>query len=441
MAPDEARKTVVHHRDHGRAGASTLSLVGTPPARRLARRATLACLFLAAPLVSLAAASPVSSQTGSSQAASGQAPSAVRATPGPLTACWGRERIAQWPLRRQIGGLVMVGIPISSAARAAALVADLGLAGILVRGAPTAGSRAALLTIAKAQTDVPTFVAVDEEGGRVQHLRGSAGVLPSAAVMAKTMTAAQVRDLAFKHGKAMRALGFTLDFAPILDLANGNANGIGDRAWSTDPSVTAAYGLAFSQGLLDAGVFPVVKHFPGHGYANGDSHNLGVITPPIEVLRARDMVPFRQVFGQARVGVMVGHLQVPGFSDVPATLSSRLITEVLRNELHFGGLVVTDSLSMWPIRYYFSAAHAAELALRAGNDVLLYDDDPNVASVIDSLTEVVQADPTLWPRVVDANLRVLAAKGLPICTPSTTASTAATSSTVISASSTTTVVP
>ena len=321
-------------------------------------------------------------------------------------------------MRRQIGGLVMVGIPISASVRAVKLVADLGLAGILVRGTPTNANRPALQSIANARSDVPTFVAVDEEGGRVQHLRAAAGVVPSAAVMAKTMTAAQVRALAFKHGKAMRALGFNVDFAPILDLSNGNTNGIGDRAWSSDPTITAAYGLAFSQGLIDAGVFPVVKHFPGHGYASGDSHNLGVTTPPIETLRSRDLIPFKRVIDQARVGVMVGHLQVPGFSEIPATLSEKLVTDVLRNDMHFSGLVVTDSLSMWPIRYYFSAARAAELALRAGNDVLLYDDDPNVVAVIDALTNIVQADPTLWPRVLDANLRVLAAKGLPICVPS-----------------------
>ena len=313
--------------------------------------------------------------------------------------------------------MFMVGIPIDSAARARQLVADQGLAGILVRGTPSKASKAALLAIARARSDVPTFVAVDEEGGRVQHLKKAVGVLPSAAVMAATMSPVKVRALAKSHGLAMRALGFNVDFAPILDLANGNRNGIGDRAWSPDPAVTAAYGLAFSQGLLEAGIFPVVKHFPGHGHASGDSHQVGVTTPPIEQLRAADLLPFADVISKTTVGVMVGHLQVPGLGDVPATLSEKAINGVLRGDLGFRGLVVTDSLSMWPITYHFNSVKAAELALRAGNDILLYDDDPKVVSIIDGLTAVVEADPTLLPRVLDANIHVLAAKGIAPCAP------------------------
>ena len=332
-------------------------------------------------------------------------------------ACMRGEDVAAWPVRRQVAGMFMVGIPIEFAARARQLVAEQGLAGILVRGTPTKRSRAALQSIASARSDVPTFVAVDEEGGRVQHLKKAVGVMPSAAVMAATMSPTKVRALARSHGTAMRALGFNVDFAPILDLANGNGNGIGDRAWSADPAVTTAYGLAFSQGLLDAGIFPVVKHFPGHGHASGDSHQIGATTPPLEQLRAADLLPFAGVIANTTVGVMVGHLQVPGLGGVPATLSEKAIGGVLRGDLGFRGLVVTDSLSMWPITYHFSPVKAAELALRAGNDVLLYDDDPKVVTIIDGLTAVVQADPLLLARVFDANVHVLAAKGIALCAP------------------------
>ncbi|MGV0378463.1 glycoside hydrolase family 3 N-terminal domain-containing protein, partial [Corynebacterium bovis] len=160
----------------------------------------------------------------------------------------------------------------------------------------------------------PLTVSVDEEGGEVQRLAEVAGELPSARRMAATMTPEQVRALMADHGRAIRALGVTVDFAPDIDLdggADATAGVIGSRAFSPDPATVTAYATAYAQGLLDAGVTPVVKHFPGHGHASGDSHTGSVSTPPLDSI-GPDLEPFAALSRMPGVGVMVGHVQVPG---------------------------------------------------------------------------------------------------------------------------------
>jgi beta-N-acetylhexosaminidase len=304
----------------------------------------------------------------------------------------------------------MVGLDIRRSDTAARLVRTADLGGILVRGVPGADTARRLAQIREAGRERP-LIAVDEEGGRVQHLRGIVGSIPSARTMAKTMTPAQVTAVARRHAEAMRALGFTMVFAPVLDLQGPANNGIGDRAFSADPAVVARYGSAFAEGFVQAGITPVLKHFPGHGNATGDSHYAGVSTPPLAELRARDIAPFAQVTRSMPVGVMTAHLNVPGADGLPASVSPAITDRVLRRELGFDGLVVTDSLSMHPIRYHWNRARAAQLALGAGADLLLFDDLPNVADIVTALVASARSDPYMAFRLVESNLRILAAKG------------------------------
>jgi beta-N-acetylhexosaminidase len=315
-----------------------------------------------------------------------------------------------------MANLIVVSFKNTDLLKAQNLVKTFGLGGVLVRGTPRQADGPALRKLRDIRTEMPTFVAVDEEGGRVQHLKKAIGPLPSALVMAKTKTAEQIRLMAKKHAVAMRALGFNVDFGPVLDLYNGTGNGIGDRAFSDSPDVVATYGRAFAQGLIEGGIFPVLKHWPGGGSADGDPHNKGTTTTKrFDELKLADMVPFTTVSSALGVGMMVGHQQVPGLSDLPSSVSERAITQVLRAENRFNGLVMTDSLSMWSIQYHWPAPKAAELALRAGNDVLLFDDEPGVAQIITALTDAGNADKALAARAVDANLRILVAKGIPLC--------------------------
>lgn len=396
---------------------------------RLVRRSGVTVFLASAVALGL-----VAGEVDAAGPASSTPPAASAVAPATYpAACVSRDEIASWPARERVANLVMVGIPIKQISRAINLVRAEGVGGILVRGTPLKSDAAALRTLRDAGRRGPTFVAVDEEGGRVQHLKTAIGPLPSARVTAKTKTPAQLRTMVAAHGRAMKAMGFTMVLAPDVDLdpspgapaAGGTAssasqsavgtNGIGDRSYGSNPETVAAYGAAFAQGMLDAGVVPVLKHFPGHGRASGDSHNVGATTPSLSSIKAADLIPFARILTDSRIGVMTAHLYVPGLDSEPASLSARAITQLLRGEIGHLGLIVSDSLAMWPIRYHYAAPEAAELALRAGNDVMLFDDEPSVTAVLNDLEVAITKDKKLAERVIDSNLRVMASKGRKIC--------------------------
>lgn len=231
-------------------------------------------------------------------------------------------------------------------------------------------------------------ISVDEEGGLVQRLQGIVGTLPSAREMASTMSTEQVRGMMYDHGRKLRAIGLTVDFAPVVDLGGGediSDNAIGSRAFSADPEIASMYGWAYAQGLLDAGITPVLKHFPGHGHATGDSHLGGVTSPPLEELEKRDLVPFARLSTMPGIAVMVGHMEVPGLTEGPSSVDPaayRLLREggyskgygtaADRAAAPFNGMVFTDDLSgMKAVTDRFSPTDAVVAALVAGADQAL----------------------------------------------------------------------
>ena len=130
-------------------------------------------------------------------------------------------------------------------------------------------------------------------------------------------------NIALQRGQAMRKLGITIDFAPVVDVTDApDDTVIGDRSFGADPTAVTEYAGAYARGLRDAGLLPVLKHFPGHGHGSGDSHTGGVVTPPLADLQNNDLIPYRTLTAQAPVAVMVGHMQVPGLTGSdPASLS------------------------------------------------------------------------------------------------------------------------
>ncbi len=269
-------------------------------------------------------------------------------------------------------------------------------------------------TVARLAADgtPPPLVAVDEEGGRVQRLASVLGDLPSAREMAATLSPAQIRETARVHGEAMRALGITVDFAPVADVSSEPDEGpIGDRSFSDDPDVVIAAAGAFAAGLRDAGVLPTLKHFPGHGQASGDSHDGLVTTPPIEEMTGA-LAPFRVLADEGEVAVMTGHLDVPGLTDgEAASLSPAAVKGLLRTDLGFRGLVITDDLgAMDAIRDRYSVADAAVLAIVAGGDMVLIPAG-DVDATIRAITAAVADDRLTEARLTEAADRVLSARG------------------------------
>jgi beta-N-acetylhexosaminidase len=219
----------------------------------------------------------------------------------------------------------------------------------------------------------------DQEGGGIQRLRGAIPDLPWPSELAATNTVAQVRAKAAAWGRAMAALGVTMDLAPVLDVdarpGPSDDNPDGKRAFSGDAANVSRYGVAFMQGLRDGGIIPVVKHFPGLGGTTGNTDARPAPTKPIATLRADDLGPFRAAIAAGAPAVMVANATVPGMTTHPAGLSSAVIGTLLRGELGFSGLVVTDSLSAGAVTAVTkNLGEAAADAIESGADLVLFGD-------------------------------------------------------------------
>ncbi|WP_307433155.1 glycoside hydrolase family 3 protein [Pseudarthrobacter defluvii] len=251
----------------------------------------------------------------------------------------------------------------------------------------------------------PGIVAVDQEGGAVSRVGAPLTEWPEP----MSYGAAGNPDLTRKAGKGLAgelaALGFNLDFAPDTDVTVGPRDPtIGARSMSADPAAAATHGVAFSQGMLDAGVFPTVKHFPGHGSVTADSHlSMPVQPASIDELRARDWKPFQAAVAAGLPIVMTGHIAVPALEPgVPSSLSAPSYA-ALRG-LGFKGVAVTDALNMGAVDKQYPAGAAAVKALAAGADLLLMPSD--VAQAHASIVQALASGTLPAARLNEAAQRV-----------------------------------
>lgn len=243
--------------------------------------------------------------------------------------------------------------------------------------------------------EIPLFLSVDEEGGPVarlaNHSRFNLPRYQSARAVGDTGDPAQAYEMGSTIGSYLRRHGFNLDFAPVADVATNPRNPvIGSRAFSSDPIRAAEMAEAAARGLRERGIIPTFKHFPGHGDTSEDSHaGLAVSWRSAQQLRECEWIPF----ASAGAGdlIMVGHIAVPDITGdrTPATMSRQLVTDILKGELGFRGLVITDALNMGAVADSYTAGEAAVNALAAGCDLLLMPGDLSEAfqAVIDALTE------------------------------------------------------
>ncbi|HJL17042.1 MAG TPA: beta-N-acetylhexosaminidase [Sandaracinaceae bacterium LLY-WYZ-13_1] len=217
------------------------------------------------------------------------------------------------------------------------------------------------------------FVAIDQEGGRVQRLGPPVLQLPPMERLGRADDPALTRRAARVLGRQLAALGFDLDFAPVLDVnTNPDNRVIGDRSFGSEPELVARHGLAFAAGLAEAGLVACGKHFPGHGDTVEDSHlELPALPHAMDRLERVELVPFRAAVGTVG-SIMTAHIVFRALDpDRPATLSPAVVGGLLRERLRYDGLVVSDDLEMKAIADHFSTGAAAVEAIRAGCDLLL----------------------------------------------------------------------
>ncbi len=364
-------------------------------------------------------ADPVSSAPTSTTSEITSTPAA--SSSAPVAASCGSDLLASLSLRQKLAQLLNVGV--TGTDDALSIVQNEEIGGIFV-GSWTDQSMLTNREVPQvaSASKLPLMVTIDEEGGRVSRVADILGPDPSARETAQTMTVEQTYQMALERGRGLKDFGITVNYAPDVDVSSQPDDSvIGDRSYSDDPQTVVAYAGAYAQGMRDAGIFPVIKHFPGHGSASGDSHRGEVTTPPLQDLIASDLIPFRELSGTG-VGVMMGHLEVPGLTEpgTPASISPAAVA-LLRDGVGYGaapftGPVFTDDLSgMQAITDRYDIADAVQAALVAGVDQALWLTTDDVPRVLDHLEQAVASGELPQARVDQAVVTVATAKGAVTC--------------------------
>ena len=328
------------------------------------------------------------------------------------------ELVAGWTPEQLAGGVIVGRFHGTDPAEPAALVRDLHLAGVSVTSANVAdAAQVAALTGAVATAaerdgrSFPPVIGVDQEGGYVSHLRGIATEFPhfqsaGLAIQAEPRRGRQVtRAAASAAGLELRDHGFTWVFAPVADVTIGDADPtIGARSPSQDPRVAALATAAAVRGYNDAGVVSTVKHFPGHGTATGDSHDvLPRVDSTLAEIESHDLPPFEAAVRQQAPAVMLSHLDLTAIAPgVPASMAPE-VYDLLREDLGFEGVTITDSLGMGAVG---GRPKPAVQALLAGADLLLMPVDTRTTHGI--VTEAIASGEVPRERAEEAAARVVA---------------------------------
>lgn len=264
---------------------------------------------------------------------------------------------------------------------------------------------------------IPIFTGVDEEGGPLVARIANSGLFdvtqfPNMADIGATGDTSQAANVGTTIGTYLHDIGFSVDFAPDADvLTNPDNTVIGPRSFSSDANVVAQMVSAEVSAMAATGTLPCVKHFPGHGDTEGDSHTGEVTaTRTLDQMQSCEFLPFVAAAKAGCPFVMVGHIQTPNATSdgLPATLSSTMITDILRTQLGFDGVVISDSMSMGAIYEYYTQDDAAVRFLNAGGDMILTPNDLNVA--YNGVLTAVQNGTLTEDRIDTSVKRILTAK-------------------------------
>ena len=322
------------------------------------------------------------------------------------------------PLRRQIGQLLIAGfdgaaVPIELKS----LAREFGLGGVILfaRNIVEPEQVAELAyDAARLVPDLPAWVSVDQEGGRVARLKAPFTEWPPMATLGRSGDIALAGRFARALAAELKAVGITLDYAPVLDVHTNPKNPvIGDRALAETADVVGRLGAAIIDALQTQGIAACGKHFPGHGDTSTDSHlELPLVEHPPERLREVEFEPFRAAVAADVATIMTAHVLVPSLDEkVPATLSKRIVG-MLRDELRFQGVILSDDLEMKAVAASYPVPEAAVRAVAAGCDgVLICSGDHDAqAAALEALVHAIEEERIPFSRIEDALKRQQRAK-------------------------------
>lgn len=270
---------------------------------------------------------------------------------------------------------------------------------------------AEMLAATQSYSKIPLILTCDEEGGRVARLMNTIDTTWVNAMLDYKDEGPEVAYTnALTIARDMSALGFNMDLAPVADVwSNPQNTVIGDRAYSDDFDQATELLPAAVEGFQEGGVACVLKHFPGHGDSSADSHYGSVyIYKTLDQLRAQELRPFQAAIDAGADSVMMGHLIIQDVSEEPAVFSYEIVTRLLREEMGFQGVIMTDALAMKAISDHYTNAQVALLAVQAGVNMLLCPMDLDEA--IDAIISAVESGEIPESRIDESVLRILRLK-------------------------------
>jgi beta-N-acetylhexosaminidase len=330
------------------------------------------------------------------------------------------EQIKDMSLDEKLGQMLIVGIEgYEVDLGAKQMIEELRVGGFILFGKNIESVEQLLelnnaLKSANAINKIPLFISVDEEGGRVSRIPNTIINLPTNKDIGKLNNKEFSYEIGMLLAEKVKAFGFNMNFAPVLDINSNPKNPvIGDRAFGSKPEVVRDLGVQTMTGISFGDVIPVVKHFPGHGDTAVDSHvGLPSVENDLERLNSFELIPFEAAINNGGECVMVAHILLPKIdAENPASLSTAIITDILRKQLNFDGVAITDDMTMGAIMKNYDLAAAAVQAVKAGNDIVLVAHKyENAQATMKSLKEAVQAGEIAEQRIDQSVYRILKLK-------------------------------
>ena len=330
------------------------------------------------------------------------------------------EQVKNMTLEEKIGQMVIIGLDgYTMDDNTRKMIGDDRVGGFILFGENVKSSDQLLALVnslksTNSKNKLPLFISVDQEGGRVNRMPAEFKNFPANQTIGKVNNGDFSYEIGSILGEEIKALGFNMDFAPVLDINSNPKNlVIGDRSFGTNAEVVSNLGIKTMKGIQTSGVIPVVKHFPGHGDTSVDSHiGLPSVDNDMNRLKSFELVPFNDAIKNGADAVMVAHIVLNKIdSQNPASLSKTIITDILRTQLNFNGLVITDDMTMGAIVKNYTISNAAIKSVNAGSDIVLVcHGHDNEVAVIDALKKAVEEGTIPEERINESIYRILKLK-------------------------------
>lgn len=331
-----------------------------------------------------------------------------------------QKQINGMTLDEKIGQMIISGVDgYTLGPNTTKLIKDYHVGGFIILGENVKNTNQLLSLVNSLKTtnksnSIPLFLGIDEEGGRITRMPHEFNRFPTNQTIGEVNNGTLSYQIGSLLSDELNAFGLNMDFAPVLDI-NSNPNNpvIGDRSFGTSPQVVSKLGIQTMKGIQSGNIISVVKHFPGHGDTSVDSHKgLPTVNNTMARLESFELVPFQQAIENHADGVMIAHILLPKIdAQYPSSMSKAIITDMLRKDLNFDGVVFTDDMTMGAITKNFNISDAAVKSVQAGTDIILVCNlYSNEIAVIQGIKEAVQKGELSEERINQSVYRILKLK-------------------------------